>query len=102
VHLYPAVPTAENTAPLTDNSISASSRIIIALFPPNSKRVFPNLLWTTSDTYLPTAVDPVNETKGILGSSAIKDPISFPVPRQQVNTLSGAPFAFKTSVKILV
>jgi len=43
VHLYPAVPTAANTLPLRANSKLASSITIVALFPPNSKIVLPNL-----------------------------------------------------------
>lgn len=102
MHLYPAVPTAENTLAFIAKFKSASSKITTALLPPNSKIVFPNLLLTFSETYLPIAQEPVKETKDILGSSTIKFPMVFPYPKIQVETLSGTPYFAKTSLKILV
>lgn len=64
----------------------ASSATITALFPPNSKIVFPNLLWTTSETLLPVLVDPVKDTKEILGSLMIASPITCPAPYTKVKT----------------
>ena len=53
------------------------------------------------DTILPTLVDPVNETSGILGSLEMSSPISTPSPctRLQIDL---NPLAIKTSAKILV
>ena len=52
MHLWPAVPTAANTADLTTMSTSASSDTIRQLLPPNSNRCLPNLSWTVSATCL--------------------------------------------------
>lgn len=48
VHLYPQVPTAPKTDPLIANSKLASSATIVAAFPPNSSKHFPNLFTTVS------------------------------------------------------
>lgn len=50
VHLYPQVPTAANKDPFNTNSKLASSITIVALLPPNSKMVLPNLECTISLT----------------------------------------------------
>ena len=47
----------------------------MALFPPNSSNVFPNLEPTFSATFLPILVEPVAETKGILISEDNSSPI---------------------------
>ena len=54
---------------------SASGVIIIALFPPNSSNVLPNLEPTFSATFFPILVEPVAETKGILVSEDNSSPI---------------------------
>jgi hypothetical protein len=59
VHLYPAVPIAAKTATFKANSTLASGIKMMPLFPPNSKMVLPNLVWTTYETLLPISVDPV-------------------------------------------
>jgi|688.fasta_scaffold186970_2 hypothetical protein len=76
VHLCPQVPTAANVHALNARSKFASLRIMVALFPPNSSRVLPKRSSTVLLTILPTFVEPVNDTNGILLSSAIFFPIS--------------------------
>ena len=70
-----------------------------ALFPPNSKRLFPNLPATICATFLPMRVEPVAEIKGIAGSSASHLPTSAsPLMRQEIP--SGRSFFAKTSAMI--
>ena len=59
MHLYPAVPIAPKQDALMASSRLASSMTTVALFPPSSKIVFPNLYWTAFATIFPTHVDPV-------------------------------------------
>lgn len=66
VHLYPQVPTAPKTDPLIANSKLASSAIIVAPFPPNSSKHFPNLLTTSLYTIPPILDDPVKDKRLIL------------------------------------
>lgn len=54
VHLYPQVPTAANKEPFNTNSKLASGITMVALLPPNSKIVLPNLLCTIELTLYPT------------------------------------------------
>ena len=54
---------------------SADGVMIIALFPPSSKRDVPNLAPTAALTDLPILVEPVAETKGTLVSFDINFPI---------------------------
>jgi len=65
VHLCPQVPTAANVQALNAIYKSASSIIIVALFPPNYSKTFPNLSLTFCWIILPTLVEPVNEMRGI-------------------------------------
>lgn len=74
VQRWPHVPTAEKTLPWKASSRSASGKMMTALLPPSSKIVRPNLLWTSALTERPTAVEPVNEIKGTLGSFTIAAP----------------------------
>lgn len=53
---------------------------MVALFPPNSKIVLPNLLCTISDTLYPISVDPVKEINSNLLSLIILSPIDPPPP----------------------
>ena len=99
VHLCPAVPTAPNTAPGTTILRSADGVMIIALFPPSSKRDVPNLAPTAALTDLPIRVEPVAETKGTLVSFDINFPISAP-PITKPETPSGTSFASNTSFVI--
>lgn len=101
VHLWPQVPAAEKVHPVNAKLRSASSIIMAALFPPNSKMVLPNRFATLSDTILPIFVDPVNDTKSILLSSTIFYPI-FPSPTIKLKIPPGKLFFSKTSTMILV
>lgn len=101
VHLYPQVPAAENVQPLKAMLRSASSKIMAALLPPSSNKDFPKREATFSATYLPTLVDPVNETKSTLLSSTIFYPI-FPSPTIKLKIPPGKLFLSNTSTMILV
>jgi len=103
VHLCPHVPTAAKRDELTANFKSASSRIIDALFPPNSNKHLPNLALTSPETIFPTVVDPVNEINSNLWSFEILSQTPYNGPFNTVNTPSGtsALFFWKTSSMIL-
>ena len=99
VHLCPAVPTAPKTEPITVILISESGDTIIALFPPSSKRDFPNLPATSLATIFPILVDPVAEIKGTLVSLLINSPtLKSPFTKQE--TPSGMLFSFNTDAII--
>jgi hypothetical protein len=51
VHLWPAVPTAAKRVDLTTMSMSASAATTMALLPPNSRIIFPNLSCTITPTF---------------------------------------------------
>ena len=74
VQRWPAVPTAPNTAPITVILRSESGVTIIALFPPSSKRDFPNRAPTVCATCFPIRVEPVAETSGTRSSLVINSP----------------------------
>ena len=78
VHLYPAVPMHANTQVFNAISRLASSIIIAALLPPNSKIVLANLLCTSALIPLPIDVDPVNDISCTLGSAVNLFPIYDP------------------------
>ena len=80
VHRCPAVPTDPKTTAGITKSILAVSSIIIALLPPSSSIVFPNLSETVELTCRPMAVEPVNETNGIRLSVSIFSPTIEPRP----------------------
>ncbi len=101
VHLCPAVPTAAKKTAGIANVRSASSRIIIQLFPPNSNIVFPKRACTVCATCFPTWQEPVNETSGILLSSQIDFPISVP-PQINDDKPPGNEFRVKTRSTIFV
>jgi hypothetical protein len=69
------VPTAANVQALNAIYKSASSIMIVALFPPNYNKTFPNLSFTFCWIIFPTFVEPVKEIRGILLSSTILAPI---------------------------
>src|SRR5689334_11028063 len=96
VHRWPAVPTAPNRAPTMAMSKSACSDIMMALFPPNSRRALPSLEPTAAPTALPMRVEPVAETSGMRGSFAIHSPASLP-PTIRLLTPSGTLFLLNTS-----
>src|SRR5690606_2115149 len=96
VQRCPAVPTAPKTAPTNTIFKSACSDTMIALFPPNSKIVFPKRSATVLATWRPILVEPVNDTKEIRESLLIKSPVAFPVTKQL--TPSGTLFFSKTLV----
>lgn len=95
MHLCPHVPTAANVQALNAIYKSASSIIIVALFPPNYNKTFPNLSFTFCWIIFPTFVEPVKEIRGILLSSTILAPISTS-PWTTVNTLGLILFFYKT------
>lgn len=74
--------------------------MIVALFPPSSKRQLPNLSLTFCLIIFPTLVEPVKEIKGILLSYVILWPMSTP-PCTTVTTLGFILFSAKTSPMIL-
>src|SRR5699024_7053336 len=99
VQRCPAVPTAPNTAAAIVMFKSAFGVIIIALFPPNSNSVLPNLRATFTATSLPIFVEPVADTKFILGSSLIHFP-AFASLSNTEEIPSGRSFFFKISASI--
>ncbi len=100
MHLWPQVPTAAKVHALKAISRLASSMIIVALFPPNSRRQFPNLSLTFCLIIFPIFVDPVKDINGILLSSTILAPMSAP-PWRTVKTFGLIPFFYNTSATIL-
>ena len=76
VHLCPQVPTAPNKEPITVIFKSALGVTIIALFPPSSYKLFPNLLATVEPTILPILVEPVADIRGIRSSVVKYSPTS--------------------------
>ena len=68
---------------------------MMALFPPNSRIVLPNLSATVFDTWRPIRVDPVKETIGTRLSLFNKSPEAFPITRFE--TPSGILLFFNTS-----
>src|ERR1700748_4010281 len=99
VQRCPAVPTAPNTAPISDISRSAFSEMMMALFPPNSNKLLPKRAPTAAPTALPMRVEPVAETKGTRVSLAINSPI-FLSPIIKQDTPSSIPFLLNTSCAI--
>lgn len=99
---YPQVPIAANAQPFKANSIFASSIIMTALFPPNSRIVLPNLECTISLILFPIYVEPVKEINSNLLSLIIASPIVFPPPNTVVNTPGGQLFFSNTSAIIFV
>ena len=99
VHRCPAVPMAPKTAALTASDKSAFSVIIIALFPPNSKRHFPNRFPTATATFLPIAVEPVAEIKETRVSFVMISP-KVPSPIIKLEIPSGKLFFLKTLATI--
>src|ERR1035437_6340631 len=99
VQRCPAVPAAPNKQPTKAMLRSASLEIIIALFPPSSKRLLPNLAATAVESSLPIFVEPVAENKGILRSWLIQSPI-FLSPIIRLSTPSGTLFFCSTSATI--
>ena len=87
MHRCPHVPTAPKIEPLNAISRSQSGITMLALFPPSSRIVLPNLLWTSALTCLPTPVDPVKEMRGTFLSMTRAFPISGPSPHAKVITL---------------
>ena len=71
----------------------------MALFPPNSSKLFPKRAPTVCATLLPMAVEPVAETKATRGSSAIHRPTSAP-PLSKQETPLGMLFSSSTSLMI--
>ena len=100
VHLCPQVPTAANVHPLNAIYRLASGKMMVALFPPSSSKVLPNLSSTFCLIILPTLVEPVNDINGILLSSVIFWPTSTP-PWTTVNTFGFILFCSRTSLMIL-
>lgn len=94
------MPTAAKVQALNAKSKFASFIIIVALFPPSYSKLWPNLYYTFLFTILPTFVEPVNETNGILLSEDIFCPISAP-PCNTVRTLGFILFFYSTSAIIL-
>ena len=96
---WPAVPTAPNTAPISDISRSAFSVMMMALLPPSSSRLLPRRAPTAALTALPIRVDPVADTSGTRVSLLISSPmLRSPITRQLTPSL--ILFRLKTSCAI--
>src|SRR6202012_1771114 len=90
------VPTAPNTAPTNEVSKSAFSLIMMALLPPSSNKLLPNLAPTAAPTALPIRVEPVADINGKRPSFDINSPI-FLSPITRHDTPSSILFLLKTS-----
>ncbi len=71
---WPAVPTAPNTIAGSNLARSVDGVIIMALFPPNSRMLLPNLSATVVPTIFPILVEPVAEINGTLVSFVSREP----------------------------
>ena len=96
VQRCPAVPTDPNNTAGIANLRSASGVMMIALFPPNSRIVLPNLFDTTSAACLPTGVEPVTDMRGIFLLFNSISPTVEPLPTINEKIPSGKLFSFKT------
>ena len=92
----PAVPIEPKTIAGIANFISACWDTIIALFPPSSRIVLPRRFETSSDTRLPTRVEPVIEIKGIRLSSRKLSPRTEDFAMTRLKTPSGTLFSLST------
>ena len=74
VQRCPAVPTAPKTTATMAMFKSAFSVMMMALFPPNSKRLLPMREATEAPTIFPIRVEPVAEIRGTLLSVVSHSP----------------------------
>lgn len=101
VHLCPHVPTAAKVQAFKASSTLASSNTTVALFPPSSRIVFPNLFPTYCWTIFPILDEPVKDKSPTLLSLVIAIPISAP-PWIVVRTAGLILFFLNTSWMMLV
>ena len=102
VHLWPAVPTAANSAALVARSGSASSMTISALLPPSSSSDRPRRCATAVPTLSPMLHEPVAEISGTLRSLISVSPISDPEPMIRLKTPSKPEPSMTLEVKAVV
>ena len=79
--------------------MSASSRMMFALFPPSSKVTLFTLGAANSDTLTPAFVDPVKLTISTSGWLASVSPISLPWPEIRLKTPFGRPISSRMSAR---
>src|SRR5436189_3084746 len=77
--------------------MSASSSTTAADLPPSSSATRLTVFDATSDTRLPAAVEPVNDTMSTCGCAAIASPTTGPYPVTRLKTPAGTPAASITS-----
>ena len=80
--------------------MSASSRIIFALFPPSSRVTLFTVSDASFETLTPAAVEPVKLTISTSGCEEIDFPISLPCPETKLNTPLGSPQSCMISARM--
>lgn len=99
LHVWPELPMTFATPTPTALARSALGRMTLADLPPSSRATRLTAAPAVAPIFLPTAVEPVNETRSTPSCSARACPATGPRPVTRLNTPAGTPASWTASAK---